>query len=127
MSRLDDHFDDNAEVDSETAQKIIRYLTQESDVKANRNIRKITRNMPDSAPLRITELPDYKKIHKSIPPEMIVQNPDVGSLSQCDSCHENAGDGNFDDDDVAIPNFPDWDGNFSVFCAIFSCSSAGGG
>jgi len=39
---------------------------------------------------------------------MVKGNKDVKSLSHCNKCHTKAAEGNYDNDTVSIPNYPDW-------------------
>jgi len=108
---LADHFGDNAELDAD-ALKEIRAFTlanaaDKSYYKRARKIAKATEN--GEAPLRITEVRYIKRKHSEIPEKMIKGNKDVKSLSYCDTCHTRAKDGRYDEDEVRIPNHPDWD------------------
>lgn len=108
MSQLDDHFDENAELDTESRQAIEAYLAEASQSK-NGSYRKLFRNLGDKVPLRITELPYFIHEHDEIPSRFIKANDKVGSLSQCNACHKSAEQGDFDEDDVFIPGFGRWD------------------
>ncbi len=106
MAGLDDHFGENAELDLETQQQIEVYLVRASD---RASYRKLLRNLGDSAPMRITELPYFVHEHDEIPRRFIEQNDQVQSLSQCSACHRNAERGLFDEDDVYIAGVGRWD------------------
>ena len=112
MSTLDDHFGENAELDSTSQQTITQYLVDNAaENSSNRRARKFLRSVTDSAtPLRITELRYFKQKHDEVPDRMVTGNPDVGSFSQCQACHGNkAEQGYFDEDTVDIPNHGRWD------------------
>ena len=112
MGSLDDHFGENAELDATTQQAITQYLVDNAAEKSsNRRARKFLRSVSDNAtPLRITELRYFKKKHDEVPDRMVTGNPDVGSFSQCQTCHgDRAEQGYFDDDSVNIPNHGRWD------------------
>ena len=110
MSGLEDHFGENAELETLSAMHITHYLKQEGLQKGDRSeMSKMLRNIPKKTPLRITELPYFINEHDEIPKRMISKNPEVGSLSQCDSCHKDAAKGNFDEDHIFIPGFGRWD------------------
>ncbi|MCP4876500.1 MAG: diacylglycerol kinase [Gammaproteobacteria bacterium] len=106
MQGLDQHFGENAEVDATTGQAIEKYLLQTSD---SSSYRKLFRNLGDRVPLRITDLPYFIHEHDEIPSRFIQANDKVGSISQCNACHQNAERGQFDEDNVFIPGFGRWD------------------
>ena len=110
MEELEDHFGENAELDQTTNSHIARYLDHLALGKGSRSqMSKMSRNLRDKAPNRITELPYFIHEHDEIPKRMITNNPGLGSLSQCDSCHKDAEKGVFDEDRVFIPGFGRWD------------------
>ena len=111
MNNLDDHFGDNAELDSTTHQTITQFLVDNSaDRSPNRQSRKILRSLSDNeAPQRISELRYLKHEHDEIPDRMLAGNPKVGSRSNCLACHADAEKGVFDEHGVNIPGFGRWD------------------
>lgn len=107
---LADHFGDNAELDKETLGIIRAYaLENAADKSLHKRSRKIALASEGETPLRITEVRYIKRKHHEIPEKMIKGNKDVKSLSYCNACHTKAKEGNFDEDAVTIPNYPDWD------------------
>jgi len=110
MLGLEEHFDDNAEIDSETGIYISNYL-QQNALKRNETSRfsRMLRNIGDMAPLRISELPYFISEHNEIPKKMVVDNVEVGSFSKCESCHKDATEGVFDEHQINIPGFGRWD------------------
>lgn len=108
---LANHFGVNAELDKDTLKVIYDYATanaaDKSYHKRSRKIAQASANV--EAPLRITEVRYIQRKHHKIPEKMIKGNQDVKSLSYCDACHTGAARGEFDNDAVNIPNFPDWD------------------
>lgn len=110
MMTLEDHFGENAEIDKQTKSHITSYLERQSLGK-NRYSRmgKMSRNLPEVAPMRISELPYFIRKHDEIPEGLVGDNSEVGSLSQCDSCHKQAEKGDFDEDHITIPGFGPWD------------------
>ncbi len=108
MNGLEDHFDENAELDNETKNIIEKYLTGSSKY-SNGKYRKMFRNLGGQSPLRITELPYFRHEHDEIPSRFFKDNDKLNSLSQCDACHRNAEKGWFDEDDVFIPGVGRWD------------------
>lgn len=103
--QLDDHFDDNAELDEDVREALLKYaIANSADKSWYKRSRKIMASLEKSQyPLRITELPYIKKKHREIPIEQIRDNKKVNSLSYCDNCHTKASQGIYDDDTVSIP------------------------
>lgn len=111
MTGLDDHFGDNAELDAQTHKTISEFLTGSSaDNSDYRRSRKFMQGVDASSPpLRISETAYFKRKHDEIPEKMVSGNSKVGSFSQCNSCHQGAKQGIFDDDDIKIPGYGRWD------------------
>ena len=109
MSQLDDHYGDNAEVDQQTQLSITEYLVEQSSKRTRSRLRKMLRGSQGTTPLRITELPYFIDEHDDVPQRLVQGNPQVGSFSQCDSCHKDAAKGEFDEDTVSIPGYGAWD------------------
>ncbi|MCP4429826.1 MAG: hypothetical protein GY806_02500 [Gammaproteobacteria bacterium] len=108
MAQLENHFGESAELDPITQQDISSYLNQVSK-RNNGSYRKLLRNLGNKTPMRMTELPYFIHEHDEIPSRYIKANDKVGSLSQCNACHQRAEQGDFDEDDVFIPGFGRWD------------------
>lgn len=106
MAGLENHFDENAEVDEATRLSIENYLIRTS---GSGTYRKMLRNLGNLTPLRITELPYFIQEHDEIPSRYIKANDKLNSLSQCNACHQNAERGGFDEDDIFIPGYGRWD------------------
>ena len=111
MTGLESHFDDNAELDSESHKVISEFLITNSAEKSDyRRSVKIMRSLnADDAPIRISELPYIKREHHEIPDKMIKYNPKVNSLSNCNACHADADKGLFNEHNVRIPGYGRWD------------------
>lgn len=105
MSGLDNHFEENAELPEETRLKILNYLGKHAAQVGD----KVLRGSKDEALTRITELPYFVRKHNEIPEQRVKNNPGIGSFSNCDSCHQNAVQGDFDEDDIIIPGYGRWD------------------
>jgi len=111
MSGLDNHFGDNAELDAETKKSItgllLTYSADRSDYRRERRY-----NSPmqyNDAPVRITQMPFFRRAHHEIPDRMVTGNPEVKSFSRCDACHIRAEQGSFDEHDVRIPGYGRWE------------------
>ncbi len=112
MGGLEDHFGDNAELLPEDYTAILNYLTSNaaefSDYKRSRRINKSLAQ--DETPLRITETKYFKRKHHELPLSRITNNPDIGSMSNCQACHTQAEKGSFDEHEVKIPGMSGrWD------------------
>ena len=107
---LADHFGDDATLDAETLKEVRDYaLANAADKSYYKRSRKIAlATATGDAPLRITDVRYIKRKHHEIPEKMIKGNKDVKSLSHCNKCHTKATEGNYDNDTVSIPNYPDW-------------------
>ncbi len=113
---LEDHFGENAELDEETLAAIQDYVYANSAEKSYyKRSRKITHSVANiepplfEPPIRITEVPYIKRKHHELTADMVKNNPDVQSLSNCNACHTQAEHAVFDDDTVKIPNFDEWE------------------
>lgn len=108
MNGLQDHFDENSELDAESQTSIEEYLIGSAGYSSGK-YRKMFRNPDNQSPLRITELPYFRHEHDEIPSRFLKDNDKLTSLSQCNACHRNAEKGWFDEDDVFIPGVGRWD------------------
>lgn len=110
MTRLEDHFGDNAALDASTAGHIGRFL-QASAADASgwgRSARIAGSLSGREPPMRITDTAYFKHHHEEIPNRLVATNPDVGSYSRCDACHQGASRGDFDEHAVRIPGLGPW-------------------
>ena len=112
MGGLDDHFGENAELDTTTTAELTRFLVENgADARQDyRRSRKISRDLPnESIPLRITELRYFSHEHREIPDRLITENSEVGSPSNCNACHQKAEQGSFREQEIRIPGHGQWD------------------
>ncbi len=111
MMGLDEHFNDNAELDKTDTQLILQYLNKNSAEKSSfRRSRKIMKSLRDGQlPIRITKIPYFVHEHDEIPSRLVNNNAKVASLSQCDKCHQTASSGSFSERDISIPGYGKWD------------------
>lgn len=111
MGQLDQHFGDNAELDTPVRQQITEYLLRNSAEQTDqRRARRIMRSLKGKAlPMRITQLPYFKHEHGEIPSRLIKGNDKVRSLSNCNACHQRAAQGSFREREINIPGYGAWD------------------
>lgn len=111
LRSLDKHFGDNASLDPTTLRTLSQYLQDHSaEASGSKRARKILRSVPaDSTPLRISALPYIQRKHDEIPTRYIRANPQVKSLSNCVACHQGAEQASFNEHQVRIPGYGQWD------------------
>lgn len=111
MGGLEDHFGENAELDSSDAQQILSYLVKGGSDKSNyRRSQKINRSIRNSnTPLRISETPYFIRKHDELPTSYVQGNPKVNSISNCETCHTAASKGSFSESGIYIPGVGRWD------------------
>lgn len=111
MKGLQDHFGVDATVEPEDQKQLLVYL-QENAADAKRTGRifsKFSRSiLSGSTPLRVTELPEFRREHREIPARLIKQEK-VKSLSNCLACHRGAERGMYGERDILISNYGRWD------------------
>lgn len=104
MAGLDDHFGDNVELDPEINKEILDYMVSAS---AEKSVTEASKKLLSSIgggtpPLRITEIPYWKKKHSGIDPK-VFERKSVSSRSNCIACHPGSDKGSFEDRDIKIP------------------------
>lgn len=111
MTGLDDHFGENADLPTDTNARIAELLDKSASDRGDRlrNTR-LLHSVAQAAPVRITGLPYFRRIHGEIPRSMVEDSPLVQTFSRRDACHRDAAKGSFDEDTVAIPGFRRGDG-----------------
>lgn len=111
MGSLDDHFDENAEVDANTQQQLTEYLTRNaadfSDYKRSRAMMNALSS--GETPIRISETRYFIRKHDELPKRLVENNPDVKSFSRCEACHTDANKGSYDEHRVRIPGYGLWE------------------
>jgi hypothetical protein len=110
MDSLDNHFGENAELDSATRNRLASYLkVNAAEFSSTRRSAKILRSLGGDAPLRITEVPYIRYKHNEIPLRFIRDDSRVRSLSNCASCHTRADTGSFAEREINVPGLGRWD------------------
>lgn len=110
METLDDHFGENAELAAEDQQALTEYLAANAGDHSNyRRSIKLMRSISSAqTPLRITDIPYFKREHREIPGR-VIENKQVGSLSNCIACHRSAERGSYEERDINIPGYGRWE------------------
>ncbi len=111
MGNLEEHFDDNAELEADAQQTLTDYLVKNAaDFSRDKFSRKLIRRLSKTeTPLRITELPYFVHEHDDVPKRLVSGNPKVKSFSYCDKCHTRADKGDYSEDNIRIPGYGRWD------------------
>ncbi len=111
MGGLEDHFGENAELDDIDAQQVMGYLVENaadtSDYKRSRGIsRSLGKN---DVPLRVSTTRYFQRKHDELSERMVKGNSEVRSFSNCELCHTRAAQGSYNEHQVKIPGYADWD------------------
>lgn len=99
MGKLEDHFGEVATVPESTRTEILAYLVAHAaDAPGSPYARWMLRRLKDTeVPLRITELPSWKRAHHELSAKSFTK-PKVKTASNCVACHAGAAKGWFEDD-----------------------------
>ena len=99
MSDLPNHFGEDASLPAETVATIQDYLVANAaDANPARAGKGVMRGIKDTdTPLRITELPWWKRAHGEVSPKRFTSDK-IKSASNCAACHTGAAKGYFGDD-----------------------------
>ncbi len=91
-------------LDKKTKAEIRKYLTQNSaEYSPSKRSRKILASIGSDVPTRISEVPYIREKHREIK-QKVFWRKSVGSRGNCIACHKTAESGDYDDDNVSIPN-----------------------
>lgn len=99
MGNLSDHFGTDASLGKVESEQILNYLV------SNAGSGKITAN--NNSSMQITKSAYFIKEHRKISAKLIEQK-EVGSLSNCLACHTTADKGNYSERAIVIPNYGSW-------------------
>jgi len=106
---LANHYGDDASLSEELRTEISTFLgANASDVSLQMVPSGAGNAGTDSGLPRITESVDFKREHDEIPARLVTGNPEVGSFSQCNTCHRKAAEGNYDERWIDIPGHGPW-------------------
>jgi hypothetical protein len=108
---LADHYGDDASLAEPVRQEILAFLTTHAADHASRSRSQAFAVAADSGATlpRITTTRYFRNEHHEVPARLVTDNPGVGSFSRCDACHQGAGRGIYNDDQVQIPGVGRWD------------------
>ena len=98
MGNLSNHFGTDASLNKVESEQILHYLI------TNAGSGKITVN---NHSMQITLSPYFIKEHRQISAKLIEQK-EVGSLSNCLACHTTADKGSYSERAIVIPNYGSW-------------------
>jgi hypothetical protein len=113
---LSDHYGDDASLADDVRAEITAFLLNNSADQAERSRSRafaVSANPTASGQgtrlPRITETRYFMHEHDEIPARLVTGNPEVGSFSQCNSCHRGAAEGVFNEKQVSIPGYGRWE------------------
>ncbi len=98
MATLDNHFGEDASLDDKTRAAIEAYLVKSAADRNGRKPRWMNALKPGDVPLRISELPWFRREHGARLIARARANPRIGTISACNACHRGAEQGRFEDD-----------------------------
>lgn len=98
MGDLPNHFGEDASLDEESRREIEAYLNANAADRNGRNPRWLRAIPANAAPLRISELPWFRREHGARRIARAKSDPRIGSISNCAACHRGAERGYYDDD-----------------------------
>ncbi len=97
LKGLEDHFGENADLDSETVDHLAEYLKRNSlEHEKSDRITKFRKNLPNDPPIRITELPGFIEEHEAAVRQIGLDEVEEGFFSPCEDCHKQGASGIFD-------------------------------
>lgn len=103
LDGLDQHFGETVQVEPKSLETIRTYLTQNAADRSHAELaRKIMHSLHGQIPLRISDVPYIHKEHHDLAPD-VYRRASIGSPGNCVACHRGAENGDYDDDDVVIP------------------------
>lgn len=104
MGELEDHFGDDASLESEDTQSILAYLKKNSAEKSTSEASvKILKSLQNKDTIAITQTPFWKKRHASID-KRYFESKQVKSKANCKSCHSDVEKGLLEDENIKMPD-----------------------
>ena len=108
---LGDHYGDDASLPDGLRTEIAAYAEANAADAASRS-RSRAFAVGDAGPgalPRISKTRYFRNEHHEIPARMVADNPDVGSFSKCNACHQTADKGIYNEHNVRIPGVGRWE------------------
>lgn len=104
LEGLADHFGENAKVDDATRSALNQWLaSRAAETDAGKRAKKLLASLGGEAPLRLTEVPWWRKKHHELKPGTF-ERKGVGGRHRCESCHgKDAEAWTFDEHRVKVP------------------------
>lgn len=96
------HFGEDASLPPAKATEVLAYLVANAADAGRAGNKFLTGVTAAATPLRITETPYWLRKHREVRPE-IWKRASVGAKGNCQTCHQGAATGDFDEDRVRIP------------------------
>ncbi|MGB5833068.1 MAG: cytochrome C [Thiohalocapsa sp.] len=105
------HYGDDASLSDTVRAEITDYLLDNGADRASRSRSRAFAVGDGGAGTlpRITATRYFRNEHHEIPARMVANNSGVGSFSNCNTCHQGAAEGVFNEHRVKIPGFGRWD------------------
>lgn len=101
FANLTDHFGDNASLEPALAEQLKTYVLANSSEKWDTRVANAMRTPSQEQPLRITDAPRWKRIHRELPEGLFKSKP-IGGKLNCTNCHRDAESGVFAPREIAI-------------------------
>jgi len=98
MGGLSDHFGEDASLDAKTTAAIEKYYVENAANSGWRGGRFMRGLTDESAPMRITDTPYWRRAHDNRFSEATWKDPRIKTKANCVACHRRASIGNYDDD-----------------------------
>ena len=111
MSSLNNHFGVDATLEKSDEVKILNFLEKNSadSKRLYGEFEEFFESIPkNKTPLKISDIPYFKKEHRKIPKKVISQK-EVKTISNCIACHKDANTGTYSERAIDIPNYGRWD------------------
>jgi hypothetical protein len=111
MDLLVEHYGDDASLDETQATEIRSYLLENAADRASESRARAFSSGSDASDVlpRITTTNYFRREHYEIPARLVRGNSEVGSFSNCQTCHRNADAGIYNEHQVVIPGVGKWD------------------
>ena len=108
-SALKDHYGDDASLTEDLRAEISAFLGASTpDLGRQGYPQRDTGSLVGNALPRITESAGFRDEHDEIPARLVKDNPEVGSFSQCNTCHKGAAEGDYEERRIDIPGHGPW-------------------